>query len=180
MKHKVIYLFSILLLLLVYQSCEKAGDTIFGKWKLNLKESTDLVTWRYRQLEMTIRENGDRIEIINRWKSRRAGEWVDSIAFVPGGNTVRIPIKTAHWQENWYMNVLSIPGTVKKVSAYWDKPKKALTVYSGQLVQTSQGRTVIRTERNFSLNRKGDKLTVIEKRSSRPTRILLSFDRIQN
>ena len=180
MKRRILNLLFLALLMSLILSCQKKNDTIFGRWKLNLKESTDLVTWRYRQLEMAIRENGGKIEIINHWKSRRAGDWVDSLAFVPGGDTVRIPIKTAHWPENWYMGVLSIPGTVKKVSGYWDKPKRELTVYLGQLVQVSQGRRVISTQKNFSLNRAGDKLTVIEKRSSRPTHILLSFDRIQD
>ncbi len=178
MNRKILYFLPVLLLLLVWQSCENPDASIFGKWKLNQKKSTDLVTWRYRQLEMTIRDAGGEIEIINHWKSRRAGDWIDSVAFVPGGDTVRIPIQTAHWPENWYMGVLSIPNTEKKISGYWNKPNKDLTTFTSQLVQISQGETLVETERQFYVDRRGDELTLIEKRSTRPTEILMVFDRI--
>jgi len=178
MNRKILYFLPVLLILFVWQSCENPDASIFGKWKLNSKKSTDLVTWRYRQLEMTIRDSGDKIEIINHWKSRRAGDWIDSVAVVPGGDTTRVLVKSPIWPENWYMGVLSLPNTEKKISGYWNKPNKDLTTFTKQLVQISQGEALVETERQFYVNRRGDELTLIEKRSTRPTEILMVFDRI--
>jgi len=167
-----------LLLIFSVLSCSQSDATIYGNWKLNKEKSTDLVTWRYRQLEMEIQNKDGKIFMINKWKSRRAGDWVDSLSFQTNGDTCKILVTSPIWQENWYMGVLSKPNTYKTVVARWEEPNRKLVTKTEQIVEISQGENKIMTTRTFYLNGKGDELIVVEKRSSRPTEIKLVFDRV--
>ncbi len=178
MKKKVLKLFSLFLLLILFQSCTQSDATIYGTWKLDKKKSTDLVTWRYRNLEMEILKSEIYLTIIKNWKHKRYGNWSDTLIFIPGAEQNKIRVHSPIWQENWYMGVLSKTNSDKAVSGKWEKPDKKLQMITEQVVEISQGETTVKTTSDFRVNRKGDVLTVIEKRSSRPSEIKLIFDKV--
>jgi len=178
MKKKVLKLFSLFLMLILIQSCTQSDATIYGKWKLNRQKSTDLVTWRYRNLEMEIIKKESELTIFKNWKSKRNGDWSDTLSFTPDSAAKEIKITSPIWQENWYMGVLSKTNSIKTVSGKWETPDNKLQMISEQVVEISQGETTVKTSSDFRVNRKGDVLTVIEKRSSRPSEIKLIFDKI--
>lgn len=159
-------------------SCADKTKTIYGTWKLNAKKSTDIVTVQYRQLEMKIQKKGEAVTITHHWLSRNKIASVDSVRFIPGGDAVKIPVTSQIWPDNWYMGVLQKLGTDIVFTASWKDPDRELEVTKEQTVETSQGDTKIKTTRCFKLDRRGNKLIVIEKRSSRPTPIQLVFDRV--
>jgi hypothetical protein len=178
MKKKIVYLLSLLLLFIFIQACSKTDATIYGTWKLDKKKSTDLVTWRYRNLEMDISQNESDLTIIKNWNHRRSGNWSDTLTFTPGAEPNKIRVNSPIWQENWYMGVLSKTNVDRKVSGLWEKHDKKLKMTAEQIVEISQGETTVKTVSDFAVNRKGDVLTVIEKRSSRSSEIKLVFEKV--
>jgi hypothetical protein len=178
MKKKIVKLFSLFLMLLFIQSCTKSDATIYGTWKLDKKKSTDVVTWRYRNLEMEISKKELDLTLIKNWNHRRSGNWSDTLTFTPGAEPNKIRVNSPIWQENWYMGVLSKTNVDRKASGQWEEPDKKLKMMTEQIVEISQGETTVKTTSLFSVNRKGNILTVIEKRSSRPSEIKLVFEKV--
>ena len=170
----------ILLVTFAITGCTDHSKTIYGTWKFNKDKSTDLATWRYRQPQLIIRSEGEGgISIVHNWIERKKVVMVDSVKFMPGGKRVEIPVTSQYWIENWYMGVLAKLGTIKTISGNWDKQDRALQVQKELTVETSQGDTQIQTTYSYNLDRRGDVLTVIEKRSSRPTPIEMVFERVE-
>ena len=173
------FLIALLLAAFVITGCTDYSKTIYGTWKFNKEKSTDLATWRYRQPQLIIRDEGEAgISIVTNWLERNRVVMVDSVDFVPGGEQTEILVTSQYWYENWYMGVLAKVGTIKTISGDWEEQGRELTVHKELTVETSQGDTQIKTTYTYSLDRKGDVLTVIEKRSSRPTPIELVFERV--
>ena len=168
----------LLLLLLVMQSCSKTDTTIYGKWKLNVEKSTDLASWRYRQLELEIVKLKEHITIVHNWTHSRYGNFIDSVTFTPDVDTARVMVKSPVWQENWFMGVLAKENSIKATWGNWNDEERRLTTWTTEVVQVSQGEATITTKKEYRLNRKGDLLTVQEKRSSRPSVVTLVFDRV--
>jgi hypothetical protein len=159
--------------------CTDYNKTIYGTWKFNKEKSTDIVTWRYRQPQLVISNGGEAgVSIVYHWLERNKIAMVDSIKFNPGGDRVEIPVTSQYWLENWYMGVLAKKGTIKTVSGEWKKQYRELQVQEQQTVETSQGDAQIQITYSYNLDRRGDVLTVFEKRSSRPTPIKLVFERV--
>jgi len=76
------------------------------------------------------------------------------------------------------MGVLAKSGSSKTVAGSWEKADRVLQIQKEQTVETSQGETQIKTTFTYDLDRRGNILTVTEKRSSRPTPIKLVFERV--
>lgn len=159
-------------------SCTDKSKTIYGVWKHNPKKGTDVVMVRNRQLEIKIEKKGEVVSITHLWKSRNRVEAADSVSFVPGGEPVKLPVVSPVWPENWFMGVLLKSGTNRVFSGSWAEPDRELELSKEETVQISQGETVIKTTQSIKLNRRGDELVVVEKRSSRPKPIKLVFDRV--
>lgn len=150
---------------------------VFGEWSLDRKQSTDLVTWRYRDLDLSIRRAGVEVQIVQRWHRRGHVYFVDSLAVRPGGEALELPVASQHWPANWYMGVLALPSTTVKVTGEWEKDGSALRVSSEQIVEVSQGQAVVHTTRHFQISENGKVLTLTEQRASRPTSIIYVFHR---
>ena len=173
------FLVTFLLAIFVLTGCTDYSKTIYGTWKFNKEKSTDIASWRYRQPQLVIRNEGETgISVVYNWLERDKVVFVDSIKFVPGGEQAEFPVTSQYWYENWYMGVLAKLGTNKTVSGSWEEKDRALQVQEEQTVETSQGDTQIQTTYSYNLDRRGNVLTAIEKRSSRPTPITLVFDRV--
>lgn len=173
-------LLTLLLAAFIITGCTDHNKTIYGTWKFNKEESTDLATWRYRQPQLIFRNEGEKgISIVTNWLERNKVAIVDSIKIMPGGAPVEIPVNSQYWIENWYMGVLAKLGTIKTISGNWIEQDRALKIQKELIVETSQGDTQIQTTYTYSLNRRGNILTVIEKRSSRSAPIELVFERVE-
>jgi len=179
MKKYIAKLSSLFLMLIFVQSCIRSDTTIYGTWKLNKEKSTDIATWRYRNLEMEISKNESVVTVIKNWTHNRSGDWSETLTFTPDAEPNEIMVTSPIWPENWYMGVLAKTNSIKTVSGKWEEPDKKLQMITEQVVEISQGETTVTTISDFSLNRKGDVLTVIEKRSSRPSEIKLFFEKLR-
>ena len=126
-------------------------------------------------MQLDLRHSGDRMIILHQWIERRRVALVDSFSFVPGRGETLIPIHSPIWSGNWYMGVLSKPGSMARVSGRWSGDGSALSMRSVQPVLVSQGETELETTWEYSLH--ADTLTVREQRASRPTPVVLTFVR---
>ncbi|MBN1350720.1 hypothetical protein JXJ21_14985 [candidate division KSB1 bacterium] len=167
-----------ILVLLSFIACSSPQPTLFGTWEHISEKSTDIVTWRYREIEVSITKDENRITILHNWLQKQQVAYMDSMSFVPGKEASPIPVTSAIWSENWYMGVLSKPGSQRMVSGDWVEHKRALTTRVVQTVEVSQGDAVIETLRDYRLDATGDTLTIVEKRSTRQTPITLVFEKI--
>lgn len=158
---------------------QDTDHSLFGTWRFVQEKSTNLATWRYRKPELVIKESSGTITIDHNWIERKRVALVDRYAFRPGGDPQSIPVTTEIWTENWYMGVLAKKESERKVSGRWIIRSEALMTVSEDIVNVSQGETTITTTREYRVNDEGNTLTLRETRSSRPTSVVLVFERGQ-
>jgi len=167
--------FIICLLLFSTQSYPDSDNTIYGRWKFLPKESTDIVTWRYKHQELEITNRQEEIAVLQKFFYRKKVVYVDSMIIIPGGEPRTSIQRTQNWAGNWYMGILAQVGSEKKVHGKWKEKHKVLQIDREEVLQTSQGEIDLNTNREFRVD--GDKLIVLEKRSTRPTPITLVFEK---
>jgi hypothetical protein len=177
MKSLWLVVFTAVLLFLAPDAKGKGGEAIEGQWSMVPGASTDMATWRYRQLRLRIASVNDHVMVLHNWVERNRIAFVDSFACVPGKGTTKIPITSEIWPQNWFMGVLAVPGTDRTVSGKWKERGKDLSLVSEQTVKISQGQRTLRTVWDYSLA--GDTLVVREQRVTRPTPVVLKFVRME-
>ena len=154
-----------------------AGSSIEGTWEFVPAKSTEIATWKGRLPELVIATAGARVSVIQNWLDRGQVAYADTFLFTPGGPAVRIPVRSVEWPENWFMGVLAAVGDERTVSGAWKDEGTDLRVTAVQPVVTSQGKTTVTTTREYVLGGGGSSLTVTEQRSTRPTPVVLVFER---
>jgi hypothetical protein len=156
---------------------QDSNHSLYGTWRFVQEKSSNLATWRYRKPELVIRESDGTVTIDHNWIERKRIVLVDRYTFRPGGDTESSPVTTEIWTDNWFMGVLAKKQTERTVSGRWIVRGEALMTVSDQIVSISQGEATITTTREYRLDGAGKSLTLRETRSSRPTAILLVFER---
>ena len=170
--------FPVLLAALMLAPAPSGSDPdISGTWTFVPARSTDLATWRYRVPSLTIHDTRSSVTIALHWIEGKRIASVDSFQVTPGGPPTRIVVTSPLWPENWYMGVLAKEGSTRTVTGRWIEGRSALRVVSDQVVRVSQGETTIRTTQDFRLSQGDSTLTVTEHRSTRPTPVVLVFER---
>ncbi|HTY60420.1 MAG TPA: hypothetical protein VMF59_16475 [Bacteroidota bacterium] len=167
----------LLALILVSHSLHAAGPGIAGTWTFVPAKSTDIASWGYSvpQIEVTLREGS--VRVIHDWLEKGNVAYADTFAFRPGGEPSVSVTRSEVWPENWYMGVLASVGAPRTVSGLWLRAEESLRVTSRQVLRTSQGTIAVTTTREYTLGPEGATLTLTEQRSSRPTPVVLVFER---
>ena len=164
-------------LLLLSGSLRAAGGGLEGTWKFVPAKSTDIASWGNSLPQIEISAADGNVRVILGWLDRGKVAYADTFEFRPGGPPVTSVIRSEVWPENWYMGVLSSPGDARITSGLWLEPGKVLRVATRQTLRSSQGRSEVTTTREYTLGPDGKTLTISERRSSRPTLVLLVFER---
>lgn len=153
------------------------GAAITGVWGFNAEKSTDIAGWGRRTPQLDIRDDGDTVTIVADWR-RGARSWCDTLTVVPGGKPAKSVVGSPLWPQNWFTGVLAKVGSTRTASATWLEPGRRLEIRIEQVVEVSQGEATIVTTCEYALDPGGDRLTMTERRSSRPTPVTLVFDRV--
>ncbi len=114
-----------------------------------------------------------RVTLVRRFSTGRRGD-VDSLTVPANGRPTRVPF--TKWLDSRHLGVWPAGGT-KQVIATWLDQGRTLQVVTTMTVQTSQGTTPMRVQDEYRLSPSGDRLTVIELRSARPTPIVYTYVR---
>ena len=154
-----------------------AGPGLEGTWKFVQAGSTDIVTWGNSLLQIEISAADGKVRVLHELLERGSVAFADTLEFRPGRGDVRSVVRSEVWPDNWFMGVLSSVGDSRTVSGHWLEPEKSFRVITRQAVRTSQGKTTVTTTRDYTLGSEGKTLTLSEKRSSRPSPVVLLFER---
>jgi hypothetical protein len=168
----------LLLFVLLFSGPALAGGPgLEGTWKFVPAGSTDIVTWGNSIPQIDISMGDGKIRVHHNWLERGNVAYADTFDFRPGGKEAKTITRSEVWPDNWFMGVLSSPGDSRTVSGRWLDPEKSFRVVTRQIVRTSQGKTTVTTTRDYTLGLQGKTLTLSEKRSSRPSPVVLVFER---
>ncbi len=180
------FILSLLILFAVsFISCSDKSNSIYGKWKVVKKESTVIVTWA--AIELDIEKESGKIAFTKTW-SRGKGSYTEAYSVTPEGEPASIKIGRDNWSEerymeiNWpenrFMGVRIKENTEKQFKAEWLTEDKAIKLTSNIELQVSQGTVKVETVSEYKLDETGNRLTVTEKRSTRPESSTYVFERI--
>jgi len=165
------------LLILLPGPLKSAGPGLEGKWTFVPAGSTDIASWGNSRPQIDIFSADGIVRVIHSWLDRGNVAYADTFEFRPGGDAVTSTTRSEVWPENWFMGVLSSPEDPRTVSGRWLEAGSSLRVVTGETLRTSQGKTAMTTTRDYTLGSGGKTLTVSEKRSSRPSPVVLVFER---
>jgi len=140
-------------------------SALLGKWELVPGLSSDIDY--FRALTLELRQEGKKLTILRTWGPRTPVR--DSVAVIPGGAPVEIPVK--HWvhTSNIFMGMRRVEGSLRRVSARWEQEQKALRLEEHFLLRGSQGAVPVSAVHRFELSKEEDVLTYHFERSTRTT-----------
>ena len=169
------------LLTLIAAGCQRPHPpTVFGTWKLVPEKSTDIASWRYRLPQLSIDSTETHVRVIMSWMERSQAAFVDTFLVAPGGEPLKVLVRSRLWPANWYMGVLAMENSERTVSGSWSEKPLALQFTSKQAVSISQGETLLSTQWDYRVDPVTGLLTVREQRSSRPTPVVMVFERLED
>jgi hypothetical protein len=148
-----------------------------GTWTFVPSKSTDIASWGNSLPQIDVSTAGADVRVVHNWLDRGKVAYADTFAFPSGGSPVTSMVRSEVWPENWYMGVLASAGDPRTISGTWVQPGISLRVVTRQILRTSQGKISITTTRKYALSTNGKTLTLSEKRSSRPSPVILVFER---
>jgi len=162
----------------LYSSIALAGGPgLNGTWKFVPGKSTDIASWGNSLPQIEISSSDANVRVISEWLERGKIAFADTFDVHTGGGAVTSTVRSEVWPPNWFMGVLSVPGEPRTVSGSWLEPGKSLRVVSRETLRTSQGKIPVTTTFDYTLEADGKTMTCSEKRSTRPSPVVLVFER---
>lgn len=147
-----------------------------GAWVLDKEASRAIDPWRNLRIE--IAADGDGVVLKRIWTgSREGGAATDSVRLVPGATVRSAPM--LQWPDERHLGVYITGDRTKTVASRWEEDGRTLVTESALTVSTQQGDRPIRIYTEYRLSPEGDRLDVLELRSTRPRPIHFVFARAE-
>ena len=150
----------------------RAPADFAGRWVVDPAGSSALDPWNAITLDVTV---GDGRAVLVRRMSWGARAATDSLNVPVDGQPVRVPFTT--WLDNRHLAIWAGGDGTKEVTARWLDGERTLQLVSTMTVATSQGEQPMRVHSEYRLSPSGDRLTLIELRSSRDRPAVYAFVR---
>lgn len=145
-----------------------------GSWTYDAEESTAIDPWR--RLSIEIGRDGEAVILKRIWRgSREGGTAVDSAYVVPGGPPAMVPLE--QWPDNRHLGAYLAGDSTKTITARWEDEGRTLVTESHLTVSVQQGTRPIRIYTEYRLSPGGERLDVLELRSTRPRPVHYVFHR---
>jgi hypothetical protein len=145
-----------------------------GTWVLDPDLSTAIDPWR--RLSIEIASDGEGVVLKRMWRgSREGGAFADSVRLVPGRTVESTPM--GQWPDNRHLGAYIAGDRTKTVASRWEDEGHTLVTESELTVSTQQGERPIRIYTEYRLSPEGDRLDVLELRSTRPRPVHYVFTR---
>ena len=135
-----------------------------GTWTLVKSKSSAIDPWR--RLQVSIDADRSSLTVVRTWTGTYKVTSVDSVRIPMDGARHEIPIP--QWHDNRHIAVRPTADSIQHVSARWIDRGRTLAVETHMPVLTSQGETNIRVHSEYRIAPDGQRLDVLELRSSRP------------
>jgi hypothetical protein len=150
------------------------ADAMSGTWLLDEERSTAIDPWR--NLSVEIVADGEGVILKRMWRgSREGGAFVDSVRLVPGSTVVSEPM--GQWPDNRHLGAYIAGDRTKTVTSRWEDEGRTLVTETELTVSIQQGERPVRIYTEYRLSPEGDRLDVLELRSTRPRPIHYVFAR---
>ena len=152
----------------------QADALLDGAWTYDAERSRAIDPWR--NLSIDIATDGDGVVLKRMWRgSREGGAAVDSVRLVPGTTVRSAPM--LQWPDERHLGVYVTGDRTKTVASRWEDDGRTLVTESAFTVSAQQGERRIRVYSEYRLSPEGDRLDVLEMRSTRPSPIHFVFRR---
>jgi len=135
-----------------------------GTWTLVKSQSSAIDPWR--RLRVSIDADRSDLTVVRTWTGAYRVTSVDSVRIPIDGARHEVPIP--QWHDNRHIAVRPTVDSIKYVSAQWIDRGRTLAVETHMPVLTSQGETKIRMHSEYRIAPDGQRLDVLELRSSHP------------
>ena len=150
------------------------ASSLDGAWVLDADASRAIDPWR--NLSLDIAADGDGVVLKRMWRgSREGGAATDSVRLVPGATVRSAPM--LQWPDERHLGVYITGDRTKTVASRWEDDGNTLVTESALTVSAQQGERAIRIYTEYRLSPEGDRLDVLELRSTRPRPIHFVFRR---
>ena len=151
-----------------------APPTLTGHWTLDADRSTPVDPWRDLSLRLDVTDST--ATIVRSWTYRRLAH-ADSVTVPLDGSPH--PSTVTWWADSRHLAAHVQPGDTKTVRAWTDDGGTTLRVEQHLTLHTSQGTAPVRVYTEYRLAPDGDRLDVLELRSSRPAPLHYVFRRAE-
>lgn len=149
-------------------------EALAGTWVLDADLSTAIDPWR--NLSVEIEMDGDAVVLQRKWRgSREGGAFSDSVRLVPGTTVRSEPM--LQWPDERHLGAYIAGDRRKTVDSHWADDERTLITESTLTLSIQQGEQPIRIYTEYRLSPEGDRLDVLELRSTRPRPIHYVFSR---
>lgn len=150
------------------------ATTFSGEWAINEERSTAIDPWRDLTLRITATEEW--VDLTRAWRGTREGGAFDDSLRLQIGEAVQSP-PMIQWPDNRHAGVYIAGDRTKTVFSEWKDDGHTLTTEATLEVSVQQGLRTVRIYTEYRLSPGGDRLDVLELRSTRPRPIHYVFFR---
>lgn len=150
-----------------------ASPGLAGTWELLPAESTDPSPWNACRLTISIR--GDKVTLARHFGAGRR-TFDDSFTFTTDGSENIVP--SAYWPENRHIGAYMSDERQRRIRATWLDEQRILRVNTDLVLSTQQGERAVNVLSNYQLSADGQRLTLVELRSTRTRPIVSVFTRV--
>lgn len=145
-----------------------------GRWALVDSLSRAIDPWRGLAVEIAV--DGEAVVLERHWRgSREGGAATDSVRLVPGQTVQSGPLE--QWPDERHLGAYIAGDRTKTVASRWEDDGGTLVTESELTVSIQQGERTVRIYTEYRLSPEGDRLDVLELRSTRPRPIHYVFAR---
>ncbi len=150
----------------------KFAEAFAGAWALDLAHSDEVPAWKQMELIIAIDSGSVAITRNLGWGRRR---FTASLTVEPGADAATLPLEW--WADNRHLGIYAADDREQTVEAEVLDEGRALRVETRFTVETQQRAAPMRITAEYRLWPDGQRLTLIELRSSRATPITYTFTR---
>jgi len=151
-----------------------SDESVHGVWRVVRGQSSPIDPWTSLRIHL---DAGPRhLTLIRRWHGPTNYTAVDSVHIPIDGRAHRAPLPK--WPDNRHLGAFAAPDRPRRVAAEWLDDGRTLRLTSRFCVDTSQGQRRVRTSAEYRISPGGDRLVLLELRSTRPTARRYVLERI--
>lgn len=152
----------------------QANPDFAGKWQLLTNLSTAVDPWRTIRLDIDV--DGSVIDIEKTVTTGRRNT-TENYRLDTASEENFVPMEV--WLDNRHIGAFLPRNNGKTIRAEWLDDGRTLKMDSSYVLETHQGETPVRATTEYRISRGGDRLTMLEIRSSRNRPILHVYERQQ-
>jgi len=171
----VMHRIALYVILLISSVGLAAAHPLAGSWRLQPELGTHLAAWN--ALDLIIEVDGDHVTLTRKFAAgRRTFEDVTKVDLSNPANMIPVEM----WPDARYIGANIGGDKTKTVSGQWIGDGNVLRLNTDVVLATQQGEHPVNTLGTYTVSTNGERLTLIEVRSTRTQPLVFVFKRLQS